>query len=72
MATKTLRESVHDLAIQRICPVSGEPLTVYEVYAIENLVSFGLLVIETLGLETPVADEPYGTNFVYIPRDGIK
>jgi len=68
MTTRTLRESVRKLAIQNICPLSGEPITQYEVHAVENLVRFGLLVIETLELEKSIADEPYGMNYTYVPR----
>jgi hypothetical protein len=71
---KTLRESVRDLAIQRICPLSGAPLTPYEVHAVEDLVRFGLLVIEALGVEpfgpnALVVTVPYGTSFNYTLRD---
>jgi hypothetical protein len=39
---------IKDLAIDEICPISHTPTTPYEVHAIENLISFGLRILDYL------------------------
>lgn len=41
-------EIVRDLAIKKVCPLSMEPLTVYEHNMVKHLTQFGLAVLDAV------------------------
>jgi hypothetical protein len=62
-------EELRKLAVEWVCPLGGEPQTIYEKNMVNNLIQFGREVESRLTQRT--ADKGHAYNHWDDPNDGI-